>query len=202
MIHPDQARSILDALNISKSKLSPQGQKNLEELAKIAYCLQINPACLELPSAVAEALITNSQATSQINSDIEILLNVQQSLKKSFLLLNKLKKIKSELLESTSYLSNNISSRLIPQKKELQARLQTLTPKWEIDEELRHESLLDLSEKCQETSRQAASLQIRVEMFNDIPPNIQLAQQKLQEAKQELARIDSEWTQKVNEMLQ
>lgn len=129
MIHPDQAISTLEALDIQKSRLSPQGQKILEELTSMAYTLQVSPGCFNLPIAIAESLINDSRNISQINFEVDSLNITQKHLKQSFLFLNKLKQIKSNLVESTSHLNQEISSCLLPKKKELQGRLQSLTPK-------------------------------------------------------------------------
>jgi len=195
MSHPLQAKAILENINLTKNNLTVQSQETLEKLAQIACDLQLSKTHPKLIPAIVHAFVTHSKNSSEMHRQVGVLNSAQSSLKKSLVLLKKLKTIKSSLAIPDA---GDLETKLIPEKKKLE---QSKLSKPQVQEELKHEYLLGLSEEATEVTRQVKQLQASAALINDLPSSSDKALQKLNEAKKQLEILEEEWNFKVNQIL-
>lgn len=162
-----ESKNLLEALNVSPSNLSKQGQSFLKQLSEIAELLQMNPNESNIELALSEFLLNYESSIASFNTEAENLNKSQELLKETFLIHNSLKNIGKSPLENTGESPDLIKS-LQKETKELKNKVDSQT-KGMYSQEIDHKNLLKLSDECEGIAKELVSLQEKNELYGDFP---------------------------------
>jgi hypothetical protein len=165
----DKVKDLLNAIGIDASILHPNAQSMLEKISALSLELNCEPDVHTIQIALGRLVNRYQECYNAAISDQKLLLNIQNSYKTSFLLLQKVKELHDFSQSSSSKDTlQDIKHNLEPAKYELISQLES-TPLIEIDDSYRHEHLLALGEECQRIAEEAAELQVKSEFLSYFP---------------------------------
>eukprot|EP00112_Aurelia_sp_Birch-Aquarium-sp1_P012644 Seg2660.1 transcript_id=Seg2660.1/GoldUCD/mRNA.D3Y31 product="HAUS augmin-like complex subunit 1" protein_id=Seg2660.1/GoldUCD/D3Y31 len=192
----------LEGIGISNQSLSQSGQRNLRTLSELALGLTLKD-CNHSSYVLAMTDLTNQ--IEELSSEINV-----QGLKRRRLE-GKIKGVadekkfverSSEVLEQQALIEKPLQEKRIKEvhflkgkAKEYKAMIDNLESainQTGVSEDLYHESLKEMYELLNEVRGEINSLKSRLSSFHSLPPDMSLARVKIEEAKQELKRLESE----------
>eukprot|EP00794_Sanderia_malayensis_P009813 gene9813-10820_t len=202
LIEDQQNQSILTEIGLSQSSLSQSGMSSLKTLSELAVLLNLKNCNL---SSYLLALSDLSGRIERSSSDLKSQEIERQQLMNKFTAISNEKEAFEryfENLEQHALVQRPLAEKrrketqfMKEKTKEYDALIQSLQEsisQTELTDEIRHESLQQLSEELGEIRAQVKTLKTRLAGFHSLPPDMLLARVKVEEAKQELALLEKE----------
>jgi len=194
-------QEIIDSVGLSVYTLSNSGKSNLKMLTDVALALEIKDVkkssyCLALYDLNQQiTLLTNEVAAKQRDLN-KLIKQTENSLKH----LEKIT-IYYEEASNNSTVDTPVRDKRIKECESLRSKSQKYQSQirefekdqqfQHIDKQLHHEALVKLSEQLEELKTELQPLQKKFQSYRSLPPDINLAKVKIEEAKRELSKLDS-----------
>mmetsp|Transcript_25474 Transcript_25474/g.44335 ORF Transcript_25474/g.44335 Transcript_25474/m.44335 type:complete len:219 (-) Transcript_25474:4018-4674(-) len=186
--------ALLDLLQISKAHFPKRTQEMLADLVDISATLEGSEN--DLIGALGYAVLEELELREEVSEMKAEVAKLQNTYVHSMRFLLELKKLK----ETTSKQIEQPSETLLKENAFLKRALKSC-PQPKVKPELRHETLIELGEECQDAATSAAEIQLTLEQYLELPPNAELARARLEEAQTELEALEEEWNQAISHML-
>ncbi|XP_075595874.1 HAUS augmin-like complex subunit 1 isoform X2 [Balearica regulorum gibbericeps] len=201
---------LTESLDLSESSLSKEGFGHFNVLVDTAMTLEIKDTSLASFFCAIDDLTSELYAAESENREIKLESSKIKEKLTAVLMLEKklaadLKKTevfleienakadnRSKNLEFLKNKSEDFKNRIKAAEDQLAAVA--------LDQLLTHESLVSLSEKLAEQQEEIVLLKKKLEFYLDLPPNLSLAQVKIEEVKRELNALEEELAKEVNSL--
>ncbi|GAB0202702.1 HAUS augmin-like complex subunit 1 isoform X2 [Grus americana] len=201
---------LTESLDLSESSLSKEGIRYLNVLVDTAMTLEMKDTSLASCFCAIDDLTSELYAAESENREIKLESSKIKEKLTAVLMLEKklaadLKKTevfleienakadsRSKNLEFLKNKSEDFKNRIKAAEDQLAAMA--------LDQSLTHESLVSLSEKLAEQQEEIVVLKKKLEFYLDLPPNLSLAQVKIEEVKRELNTLEEELSKEVSSL--
>ncbi|XP_009700956.1 PREDICTED: HAUS augmin-like complex subunit 1, partial [Cariama cristata] len=198
---------LTEILELSLSSLSSEGTSYLNALVNSAMTLETNDTSLTSFFCAIDDMTSELYTTESKNREMELALSNSRKKLTTMLTLEKqaeedLKKTEEHLeIEKTKADSRSQNLQYLKDKSEdLKIRINVAEEQLAamgLDELLTHESLVSLSEKLAGLQEEIVQLKKNLEFYLDLPPNLSLAQVKIEEVKRELNVLEAEFSKQI-----
>ncbi|XP_077989440.1 HAUS augmin-like complex subunit 1 [Glandiceps talaboti] len=199
---------ILHNMGLSTTKLSKSGSTSLTTLATVALTLELKDGSMSsylvgLTELSRESMITGEARQQEKEIADELSRKTQNALVKSSHFKKFLHALEEKSEDEEPKLKQKCQNEgfLQAKAKQYKERLQYSKDKLNgsgVDASIYHDSLLKKAEELKELKKQISPLRAKLDTYHQLPADPSLAQVKVEEAKKELATLESEILKGIN----